>query len=871
MSKDLRSDVSEVIAQNRPDYASLFGSLELCDCPHCRSVYSPAAYLVDLLQYLGPNQKVAETTPLDVLIGNAKKGIKGWRPDIAHLTLSCENTNTTLPYVDLVNEVLESHIAFDQTLPVEANAAGELIPRPNESSPGVTSAELAANPENIRDRAYDVLETAVYPFTLPFNQPITALRLTLEQMGTSRHEVMDVFGPDRNGDSAAARAAGCALDVEALKLTEREFSILTGERFDGTAPIWPEADRGVPKFYGFDVPSEAEDTHWVKDSVPPTAEPKAINDAWVFAPFHTAPESGALPHASRVAAGLHHHYFINTKAPHRLKVEPEDFLYAEIFLDPANLPEQVLLQWEVQMEDGRTSLEHRAYWGQNKINWGVEGTAGRRYVGPLPPAGHWVRLEVPASFVRVGGQELSGMAFTLFGGGATWGAAGKRSASWVETLTHVPTFLARTGVTYVELVDLVRTGYINKAFPRGDALALFERIPFSFRRLADLADQGFPETDVKMLKALDDAKITVDELRDWSAANLEPLSKMIVLDATESACDVTLTWLQHLDGTMLDEADLGRLHRFIRLWRKLGWSMQDLDRALRALQAPDIDRDFLRRLGGIVQLQAMLKLSPQQLVSFCGALPTEGKDALYAKLFLNKAVRDIDTAFEPINGEYLSPARNLKIKDHIPALLAGLRTRAADLALIRAHTSLVDDDAPLTLATATTLYRYVTLARALKIPVSALIDFEMLSDVKPFSKLESNVGFKDIDPARTLAFVRVANRVDQSGFSHATLRYLFGKREDAAQGIAPSDEQIRLVLGTVAEGLIRIAAEHVFIADPTGEVTRAKLSLLFEPHLVEQLAGLVGGAPLPSTVLAALPPDLVLPAGKVSYDSTSGL
>ncbi|HEY6400326.1 MAG TPA: hypothetical protein VI479_02880, partial [Blastocatellia bacterium] len=35
-----------------PDWESLFGSLSFCECDDCRSVHSPAAYLVDLLQFV---------------------------------------------------------------------------------------------------------------------------------------------------------------------------------------------------------------------------------------------------------------------------------------------------------------------------------------------------------------------------------------------------------------------------------------------------------------------------------------------------------------------------------------------------------------------------------------------------------------------------------------------------------------------------------------------------------------------------------------------------------------------------------------------------------------------------------------------------
>jgi hypothetical protein len=46
-------------------------------------------------------------------------------------------------------------------------------------------------------------------------------------------------------------------------------------------------------------------------------------------------------------------------------------------------------------------------------------------MGALPPAGQWVRLEVPASSVGLEGRVLTGMAFTLYGGRATWDHAGK--------------------------------------------------------------------------------------------------------------------------------------------------------------------------------------------------------------------------------------------------------------------------------------------------------------------------------------------------------------------------------------------------------------------------------------------------------------
>ena len=50
-------------------------------------------------------------------------------------------------------------------------------------------------------------------------------------------------------------------------------------------------------------------------------------------------------------------------------------------------------------------------------------------MGPLPAAGGWVKLEVPASAVGLEGKAAHGMAFTLYGGRAAWDKAGKTSAA----------------------------------------------------------------------------------------------------------------------------------------------------------------------------------------------------------------------------------------------------------------------------------------------------------------------------------------------------------------------------------------------------------------------------------------------------------
>src|SRR2546430_11414651 len=78
-----------------------------------------------------------------------------------------------------------------------------------------------------------------------------------------------------------------------------------------------------------------------------------------------------------------------------------------------------MLHWN----DG--TWEHRAYWGANNIAYGTDGTASRLYMGPLPPAGQWNRLEIPATQLGLEGSTLTGMSFSQFDGRATWDFAGK--------------------------------------------------------------------------------------------------------------------------------------------------------------------------------------------------------------------------------------------------------------------------------------------------------------------------------------------------------------------------------------------------------------------------------------------------------------
>ncbi len=121
-------------------------------------------------------------------------------------------------------------------------------------------------------------------------------------------------------------------------------------------------------------------------------------------------------HRSSINAGVHQHYFQN--ATGTLTTLASDNLYCWVYLDPEIPPSTLMLQWHT------ADWEHRAYWGDNLIAWGTDGTASRMRMGDRPALGAWLRLEVPATSIGLNDRAINGIAFTLFGGRAAFAATG---------------------------------------------------------------------------------------------------------------------------------------------------------------------------------------------------------------------------------------------------------------------------------------------------------------------------------------------------------------------------------------------------------------------------------------------------------------
>jgi len=169
------------------------------------------------------------------------------------------------------------------------------------------------------------------------------------------------------------------------------------------------------------LPEEAAagDFVWIDDALPAGAKPLAdgvTNLAWNFVDKPSPVYCGGK--AVKLTAKNLQQVVLQEAKP-GLRVGAGDKLFAYVYLDPANPPKEIMLQWHT------SGWLHRAYWGENVIPWGGDNSSQRLPMGKLPAMGAWVRLEVEAAKVGITPNTvINGWAFTQHGGTAYWDRGG---------------------------------------------------------------------------------------------------------------------------------------------------------------------------------------------------------------------------------------------------------------------------------------------------------------------------------------------------------------------------------------------------------------------------------------------------------------
>lgn len=167
-------------------FADLFGSQSSCQCEHCQSILSPAAYFVDLMCFVEEHilNYFTGTRAADTL--NLKHSKR--RPDLWKLELTCENTNKEIPTLDVINEILENSI----------DGTGS-----------------STNRATVEQRVYEqVLSSTVSSFRQPFWLPLKRLDTYLRYFERTRATVARTVGaPMRAVTTAQLKISGVEYDL----------------------------------------------------------------------------------------------------------------------------------------------------------------------------------------------------------------------------------------------------------------------------------------------------------------------------------------------------------------------------------------------------------------------------------------------------------------------------------------------------------------------------------------------------------------------------------------------------------------------------------------------------------------------------------
>ncbi|GAX46345.1 hypothetical protein NIES4075_73660 [Tolypothrix sp. NIES-4075] len=611
----------------------LFGSMDYCECEECTSVYSPASYFVEILQFLrnnnlapkdlanpgNPNPNIhpgIEGTPLEKLFRR--------RPDLGCLELTCDNTFTVLPYIDLVNEVMESFVVHkddyhnSNTDPNERKARLETFNVEDE-----TTSELLAQPQHTNYEAYCILKNAVYPFTLPYHQPIDATRIFLKYLGTSRYELLDTFRtaseictnvvltPAEQQELQDLHKKTCdrAVDSEFLGLTQEEYIILTKEAFwekryfDITLKkTHTEQEyqhnigvKHVHDYYGYKTEAEMLDLN-----------EDAINGqkGLTFVKKQFLPRTG-IQYIDLVE--LLKTQFINPNYPQGkaltiLESIRFSYRFLQTLVDTKSNDPKVKFAKVIEFLETAQPLVpllhamlHPDPCQQQKLNWCLETKDLQRWVycyfekiGKLIvlESGEGPQLPIEGQLFKPQQQEPTPNPppdvprLRLL----------SENELFVGTLRKDGTIVDKDGETVIGMVSAT-FGILRKDRTVVDlsgtqigrvAKAIGDNIPVLVAGLVKTPDgKSFAEKygdEFRLVKDRSDDDISI-RINQQGMLQVGRQSLVLWLPSPDT-CNLDKVRLTHLDGNPVTVDECDRIHRFIRLWRKLGWTIDETDKAL---------------------------------------------------------------------------------------------------------------------------------------------------------------------------------------------------------------------------------------------------------------------------------------------------
>ncbi|CAG9932011.1 neuraminidase-like domain-containing protein [Candidatus Nitrotoga arctica] len=902
---------------------ALFGSIDFCECEDCLSVYSPAAYFVEILQYLRNNNLDPDkpNTGKSGIEGTPLKKLFRRRPDLGCLELTCENTFTVLPYIDLVNEVMESFVVHldkyhtDPNVPKQATL--EVFNVLDE-----TTSELLASPQHINYQAYCILKDAVYPFTLPYHQPIDVIRIWLKYLGTSRYELLDTFltatetvslvltpAQQQELQKLHARVLDRSADAEFLGITQEEHIILTREAF------WPKA------YFDFTLQKVHTDIEYQqKIGVRPVPE--------YFGYIGASAEADMLSIDETSMLGL---TFVKKQFLPRTGIQYIDLveLLKTRFINPAfpqgralAILESIRFSYRFLQTLVVDSTDPKVRFAQlieflNKPQTLVPQIDTLLHPDPCHQQSpeHCLPHTDFHNWVYCYFERIGKLIVLEFGEGPKLPIEGKLVSNHDEKkevgrLRIDGSIVDTTGKTVIGHVG-VTPGFDQSKQPVAHAAPVL-----------DIAGKPFvfdPGPTPSWLWILDDDGNKIGRVDTAVRGDGKPAVNWL---PTRDTCNLDKVRLTHLDGSVLSVDEYDRMQRFIRLWHKLGWTIAETDLALIGTASSA----NAGRLGGGALIGSLpgsgVTLVPGNGSSIgfdvfqpdcsdvgdgdegaCRNPPEHHDDSKcpeIAKLsenistdFLHQLVAirklldltglpldkllsfwaDINTAGEKSLYSRLFLTHNLLGIDKVFKSDANgnYLTQAAKLSdhmpVVMAALKIKADD-----VTAIVAFPSRPLSNDLTLDnVSALYRHSLLAKILhvPVADL-AEVFNLFVDPftsaENTLALLRDWGNMEDAGFTFRQLNYLIQDHDDPKRPLAPAKKAILQISKTLYDGLNAIDQEHKDVKDvppekkdeATADLIRAKAGLLYEPATVEKIIGLLEGTTV-YTTNAPVDPAIVIP------------
>ena len=363
-------------------------------------------------------------------------------------------------------------------------------------------------------------------------------------------------------------------------------------------------------------------------------------------------------------------------------------------------------------------------------------------------------------------------------------------------------YLDKLGVKRHELMEL----YFGK---RGDSPYNDVSIAGEYLQLSPKELELFNGTIPKPIAL---GKVT-DFLRETGLSYIEMLQLLEcyfinpILDNGERSIKIVST-TRNQATCNIDELTLQTAHPeslkvfpFIRLWKKTGWDIFDLDRVFTALDIVDFSAEthtkLIISLSHIARLKSQFNLPVIKCITLWADIDTavyvdheqEGQPqvaSLYDSLFLNKKITN------PLDEDIA------KLGKRAPTLAEKAEIITAALNLSQNDFDLLNQprfvDGKLSLKNLSVLHRYALMARMLKLSVAELIQAVDLMGISPFGE-PSQTG-------QTLVFIDEINFIRSASFTISELSQLLVKSESIGQTL--SVENIANELTTLRENLKKI-------------------------------------------------------------------